>query len=144
VVSFEMHSPILAVAAGTPAVHLRQPTDTRKGQMWRDVGLGQWLFEIDCSTGAEIAACVTGVGRDLPAARRTAEQARALAYERMAEMMGRSVKSKTAGIGSVFGGNDLCHRGLGEAISLSRQDHREIATHSQTQGRLCPKAGDSQ
>lgn len=39
VASFEMHSPIMAVANGTPAVLLRQPTDTRKGQMWRDVGL---------------------------------------------------------------------------------------------------------
>ena len=51
VVSFEMHSPIMAVATGTPAVQLRQPTDTRKGQMWRDVGLDAWLFEIDDSTG---------------------------------------------------------------------------------------------
>ena len=39
VLSFEMHSPIIAVSAGTPAILLRQPTDTRKGQMWRDVGL---------------------------------------------------------------------------------------------------------
>jgi polysaccharide pyruvyl transferase WcaK-like protein len=56
VISFEMHSPIIAVAAGTPAIHLRQPTDTRKGQMWRDVGLGEWLFEIDETDGSAIAA----------------------------------------------------------------------------------------
>jgi polysaccharide pyruvyl transferase WcaK-like protein len=87
VVSFEMHSPILAVAAGTPAVHLRQPTDTRKGQMWRDVGLARWLFEIDDSTGAEIAACVVEIGKDLQAARRTAATARELARARMAEMI---------------------------------------------------------
>lgn len=55
VVSMEMHSPIIAVANGTPAIHLRQPTDTRKGQMWRDVGLGDWLFEIDPATGEQIA-----------------------------------------------------------------------------------------
>jgi polysaccharide pyruvyl transferase WcaK-like protein len=55
VVSFEMHSPIIAVAAGTPAIHLRQPTDTRKGQMWRDVGLDDWLFEIDETEGSAIA-----------------------------------------------------------------------------------------
>jgi polysaccharide pyruvyl transferase WcaK-like protein len=55
VVSFEMHSPIIAVASGTPAIHLRQPTDTRKGQMWRDVGLEEWLFEIESATGDEIA-----------------------------------------------------------------------------------------
>jgi polysaccharide pyruvyl transferase WcaK-like protein len=86
VVSFEMHSPILAVAAGTPAVHLRQPTDTRKGQMWRDVGLGRWLFEIDDSTGKEVADRVVEIGKDLPAARKAAGKARTLALERMAEM----------------------------------------------------------
>ena len=47
VVSMEMHSPILSVARGTPAILIRQPTDTCKGQMWRDVGLAQWMFEID-------------------------------------------------------------------------------------------------
>ena len=88
VVSFELHSPILAVSAGTPAVHLRQPTDTRKGQMWRDVGLARWLFEIDTSSGEQIAERVVGIGRDLPAARRVAERARAFARERMAVMIG--------------------------------------------------------
>lgn len=88
VVSFEMHSPIMAVAAGTPAVHLRQPTDTRKGQMWRDVGLKEWIFEIDDATGKDIAACVVGIGKNLEAARKTAAKARESARTRMAEMMG--------------------------------------------------------
>lgn len=87
VVSFEMHSPILAVAAGTPAIHLRQPTDTRKGQMWRDVGLERWLFEIDSSSGKEIAERVVAIGKDLPAARQTAQAARDLARQRMGEML---------------------------------------------------------
>ena len=87
VISFEMHSPIMAVAAGTPAVHLRQPTDTRKGQMWRDVGLEQWVFEIDNSTGQEIAARLLEIGDDLPAARKAAEKARQFARERMAAMV---------------------------------------------------------
>jgi len=54
-VSFEMHSPIIAFHEGTPAIHLRQPTDSRKAQMWRDIGLGEWLFEIDATTGTQIA-----------------------------------------------------------------------------------------
>ena len=87
VASIEMHSPIMAIAAGTPAIHLRQPTDTRKGQMWRDVGLGRWLFEIDDATGDDIAARVVEIGRDLPAARKTADAARTLARERMAAMI---------------------------------------------------------
>lgn len=87
VLSFEMHSPIMAVAAGTPAVLLRQPTDTRKGQMWRDVGLDQWIFEIDDATGEQIAERVVEIGRDLPAARQAADKARKFADERMAAMI---------------------------------------------------------
>jgi hypothetical protein len=47
VVSMEMHSPILASAVNTPAIYLRLPTDTCKGQMWRDLGLPEWIFEVE-------------------------------------------------------------------------------------------------
>ncbi|MFW6154651.1 MAG: polysaccharide pyruvyl transferase family protein [Planctomycetota bacterium] len=87
VVSIELHSPIIAIAAGTPAVHLRQPTDSRKGQMWRDIGLDRWLFEIDDSTGPQIAERVVEIGADLAAARDAAEKARTLTRLRMAEMI---------------------------------------------------------
>jgi polysaccharide pyruvyl transferase WcaK-like protein len=87
VLSFEMHSPIMAVAAGTPAVLLRQPTDTRKGQMWRDIGLDEWIFEIDDSTGSQIAERVIGIQRNLQAARARAGKAREFARERMAAMV---------------------------------------------------------
>jgi len=87
VVSFEMHSPIMAVAAGTPAILLRQPTDTRKGQMWRDIGLDSWIFEIDDSTGKEIAARLIEIGQDMQAARKTTDKARRFAHERMAAMI---------------------------------------------------------
>lgn len=88
VVSFEMHSPIIAIANGTPAVHLRHPTDTRKGQMWRDVGLEKWLFEVDDTTGKQIGEQLVEIGKDPPAARRAAAKARAFAHERMAVMVG--------------------------------------------------------
>ncbi len=87
VLSFEMHSPIMAIASGTPAIHLRQPTDTSKGQMWRDVGLESWIFEIDDSTGKEIAARVVEIGKDLAAARKLAATAREFAHKRMAAMI---------------------------------------------------------
>ena len=80
VVSLEMHSPIIAVANGVPAIHLRQPTDTRKGQMWRDVGLADWLFEIDAATGERIAARTLSLKE--PGARDVAAQARAYTAER--------------------------------------------------------------
>jgi polysaccharide pyruvyl transferase WcaK-like protein len=87
VISFEMHSPILAVSAGTPAMLLRQPTDTRKGQMWRDVGLERWIFEIDAADGRQIAERLLELGKDLPGARRKAAEALAFARRQMAAMM---------------------------------------------------------
>jgi hypothetical protein len=42
----------------TPTIYLRQPTDTCKGQMWRDIGLSDWMFEIEATNGNEIGARV--------------------------------------------------------------------------------------
>jgi polysaccharide pyruvyl transferase WcaK-like protein len=85
--SFEQHSPIMGIAAGVPSVLLRQPTDTRKGRMWYDLGLSNWVFEIDRTTGAQIAERVVQVGKNLPAARAMATQARAAAHTRMQQMI---------------------------------------------------------
>lgn len=82
VVSLEMHSPIIAVANGTPAIHVRQPTDTRKGRMWSDVGLGDWLFDVDAASGEAIAARLLAIHQAGAAARRTAAKARAFTAER--------------------------------------------------------------
>ena len=90
VVSLEMHSPIIAIANGTPAIHLRQPTDTRKGQMWRDVGLENWLFEIDPATGAQIGERLLQIqrGPDVTAAQvKKAQQLVASRGERMAKAL---------------------------------------------------------
>lgn len=87
VVSLEMHSPIIALANGTPAIHLRQPTDTRKGQMWRDVGLGDWLFEVEAANGEQIADRLLSLHRDRDATRATVTRARAFTAERGKVMM---------------------------------------------------------
>jgi polysaccharide pyruvyl transferase WcaK-like protein len=82
VVSFEMHSPIIAAAAGTPAIHLRQPTDTSKGQMWRDVGLDDWIFEIDKTDGDEIGRAILTIHAEPAAARAYLAKAMTFAAER--------------------------------------------------------------
>ena len=43
----EMHSPIMSVGNGIPAVVCRWAEQTSKGYMWRDIGLGDWLFDLD-------------------------------------------------------------------------------------------------
>lgn len=61
VVSFECHSPIIALRAGTPAVYLRQPEDTVKGQMYYDLPLSDWVFEIDETDAGKISATVLDI-----------------------------------------------------------------------------------
>lgn len=87
VVSFEMHSPIIAAAMGTPAFYLRQPTDTSKGQMWRDIGLARWIFEIDATRGADIAERLLELDRDYPAALARLAEAMQFVARRQRESM---------------------------------------------------------
>ncbi|AEI47301.1 hypothetical protein Runsl_0864 [Runella slithyformis DSM 19594] len=54
VLSYECHSPIIALTNGTPAFYLRQPEDTIKGQMYYDLGFKDWTFEIMDTTGKQI------------------------------------------------------------------------------------------
>jgi polysaccharide pyruvyl transferase WcaK-like protein len=70
VVCVECHSPIISLAVGTPTFHVRQPTDTCKGQMFRDVGISDWLFEVDETSGAEMWARLELILKDPAAARR--------------------------------------------------------------------------
>lgn len=51
----EPHSLIMAVANGIPSIHVKQSTDTRKGQMWRDIGLGDWYFLMDETPASQIS-----------------------------------------------------------------------------------------
>jgi hypothetical protein len=54
VVSVECHSPLIALHNGTPAFYVRQPTDTCKGQMYRDFGADNWFFEVDETSGEQL------------------------------------------------------------------------------------------
>ncbi|MDX9981187.1 MAG: polysaccharide pyruvyl transferase family protein [Lentisphaeria bacterium] len=43
----EMHSPIMCIGNGIPALVGRFAEQTSKGFMWRDIGLDDWLFDLD-------------------------------------------------------------------------------------------------
>jgi polysaccharide pyruvyl transferase WcaK-like protein len=93
VVSCECHSPILAAAQGTPCIYAHQPEDGIKGHMWEDIGLKDWYFEIEESTGEAIARRVLEIHRQPAAARK--KVAAAVAYARniqqeRAQFVGRS------------------------------------------------------
>jgi hypothetical protein len=69
VVSLECHSPLIALRNGTPAVYVRQPTDTCKGQMYRDFGADAWFFEIDETSGPRLWSRLQAIHDDPAAAR---------------------------------------------------------------------------
>ncbi|MDR6782295.1 polysaccharide pyruvyl transferase WcaK-like protein [Pedobacter africanus] len=55
----EMHSPIMCIALGVPAIVCRFTEQTSKGFMWDDIGLGEWLFDMD--TPADVNRIVPAV-----------------------------------------------------------------------------------
>ena len=74
VLSFECHSPILSLVNGTPAFYLRQPEDTIKGQMYYDLELSDWVFEIEQVSGSDIAGRLKQVISDYDAAKNKVEK----------------------------------------------------------------------
>jgi hypothetical protein len=87
-ISMDMHSPIMAVANGTPAVHCRFKEQTSKSFMWRDIGLGDWLFDLDEQRdGASITEALLGIARDPEAARAKVARAMDFVHERQKASM---------------------------------------------------------
>ena len=85
----EMHSPILCIGNGVPAVVCRWAEQTSKGMMWRDIGLGDWLFDFDREEEVErLSGAVLEMVREPGAAREQAAKARELVRERHREMAG--------------------------------------------------------
>lgn len=90
VVSLECHSPLIALHQGTPTFYVRQPTDTCKGEMYRDLGAGEWLFEIDHTSGAELFAKLAAVWQDPESTRakvRAIQQRYQAGQQRMLEVV---------------------------------------------------------
>ncbi len=84
----EMHSPILCVGNGVPAIVCRFEEQTSKGIMWRDIGLGDWLFDLDREEGrAGVVAAVLDMARASIAARAKAADGRAFVKRRQHETM---------------------------------------------------------
>src|SRR5262249_18516979 len=84
----EMHSPIMAVGNGIPAVVCRFAEQTSKGLMWRDIGLGEWLFDMDAEhDGRNITSAVLSIANDPAGARAKVRKAQQLVSRRQRETM---------------------------------------------------------
>ena len=71
----EPHSLIMALTVGVPIVHARPLRHGRKGWMFDDIGLGDWLFDIDATPAATVADTVLSLHAENPAARARAAAA---------------------------------------------------------------------
>jgi hypothetical protein len=84
----EMHSPIMCVGNGVPALVCRWAEQTSKGMMWKDIGLGDWLFDFDREEDvARLVPAVLELARNPGAARERVEGARAFVRQREAETL---------------------------------------------------------
>lgn len=85
----EMHSPIMCIGNGIPAIVCRWAEQTSKGLMWRDIGLGDWLFDLDKADElARVAETVLAMAQDPAAAKAKAAKAREFVMNRFATSMG--------------------------------------------------------
>lgn len=82
----EMHSPIMCIGQGIPAIVCRWEEQTSKGYMWEDIGLGDWLHDFDDEADvARLPETVLAMAHDLPAAREKAAAGRAFVEKRQRE-----------------------------------------------------------
>jgi polysaccharide pyruvyl transferase WcaK-like protein len=84
----EMHSPIMCIGNGIPAIVCRWAEQTSKGFMWRDVGLQDWLFDFDREDDVQkVPSTVMSLVQDPKAAAAQAEAARNRVHERFQRMV---------------------------------------------------------
>jgi hypothetical protein len=78
-----MHSPIMCISNGIPAVVCRWEGQTTKGLMWKDIGLQDWLFNLDEAADLpKIAPTVLAIAKDPAAAKAKVAKAQAVVRER--------------------------------------------------------------
>lgn len=93
----EMHSPIMAVGNGIPAIVCRFAEQTSKGIMWRDIGLGDWLFDLDQEDEIKgIVPAVLALAKDPAAAKVKTAKAREFVQQRQRETM--AILAKSLGV----------------------------------------------
>jgi len=96
-VSSEMHSPIMSIGNGIPAIVCRFAEQTTKGFMWRDIGLNDWLFDLDKPEElARVAPTALAIAKDPAAAKVKAAKAREFVQQRQRDTM--AILKKASGM----------------------------------------------
>lgn len=78
----------MAVGNGIPAIVCRFEEQTSKGIMWRDIGLGDWLFDFDqAADRRRLPTAVLDLAKNFDAAQGKTDAAREFVERRQRETM---------------------------------------------------------
>ena len=92
----EMHSPIMCIGHGIPAIVCRFSEQTTKGFMWHDIGLDDWLFDMDKPDEVtRIVPAVLAIAQNPSQAKQKALQAKQIVEGRQKatmEILGKTLK----------------------------------------------------
>jgi len=84
----EMHSPIMCIALGIPAIVCRFEEQTSKAAMWKDIGLEEWLFDMDIPKDvAGIVPAVLNIAKNPKSAKSKVAGAQKFVKKRQQETM---------------------------------------------------------
>lgn len=87
VVCHEPHSPIIALANGTPIIHTYSEFHSPKCWMFRDIGLSDWLLEFDSTPVEKLAETLFAIHGDYSSALVKVQQAMTFVRQRQADSM---------------------------------------------------------
>ena len=87
VVSMEAHSIIMAISVGTPVLHPRFLEAGRKAWMLKDLGLEEWLFDLDVDPSKDMISELMEIHNNFKKAKRKVQSAMKIVHKRQDETM---------------------------------------------------------
>ena len=87
IVCHEPHSPIIALANGTPIIHTYSEFHSPKCWMFKDIGLPEWLLEMDETPVEKLAETLFAIDADYPSAQAKVKKAMDYVHECFAGSM---------------------------------------------------------
>jgi len=87
VICHEPHTPIMALAVGTPMMHTFSEFHSPKCWMFKDIGLEEWAPEFDATPASKMFEILMGIHKDYAAAETKVAKAMAYVHERAASAM---------------------------------------------------------
>lgn len=87
VICHEPHTPIMALASGTPMMHTFSEFHSPKCWMFRDIGLEEWAPEFDSTPAPKMFEILMGIHKDYTAAQAKVKRAMSFVEERAKSQM---------------------------------------------------------